>query len=186
RAGGAGGRSGLRCRSCALRRCRAGACGCMCRPAGRRGALRACPSSHGSLRQRGRQVAWVLPAADGAGVRHGFAARVRGLALPGVDQDRGAVRDVVLDRRWRVRTRGTALARPPMTTGTTPVANEIRRLRFERGEMTQQALADACGVTRQTIIALEAGRYAPSLELAFRIARAFGVGVEDVFHWREP
>jgi len=66
----------------------------------------------------------------------------------------------------------------------TPVGNDIRRLRFERGEMTQQALADACGVTRQTIIALEAGRYAPSLELAFRIARAFGAGVEDVFHWR--
>nr|WP_199171441.1 MULTISPECIES: helix-turn-helix transcriptional regulator [Luteimonas] len=63
------------------------------------------------------------------------------------------------------------------------MANEIRRLRFERGEMTQQALADACRVTRQTIIALEAGRYAPSLELAFRIARTFGVGVEDVFRW---
>lgn len=66
----------------------------------------------------------------------------------------------------------------------TALANEIRRLRFERGEMTQQALADACGVTRQTIIALEAQRYAPSLELAFRIADAFGVGVEDVFRWR--
>ena len=66
----------------------------------------------------------------------------------------------------------------------TSIQNAIRRLRFERGEMTQQALADACGVTRQTIIALEAGRYAPSLELAFRIARAFGTGVEDVFHWR--
>nr|WP_196778887.1 helix-turn-helix transcriptional regulator [Lysobacter silvisoli] len=63
------------------------------------------------------------------------------------------------------------------------MANRIRRLRFERGEMTQQALAEACGVTRQTIIALEAGRYAPSLELAFRIARAFGLGVEDVFEW---
>ena len=68
----------------------------------------------------------------------------------------------------------------------TSIANEIRRLRFERGEMTQQALADACGVTRQTIIALEAGRYAPSLELAFRIARAFEVGVEDVFVWESP
>jgi putative transcriptional regulator len=70
----------------------------------------------------------------------------------------------------------------------TPIRNEIRRLRFERGEMTQQALADACGVTRQTVIALEAGKYAPSLELAFRIARAFGVGVEQVFHWpvQEP
>ena len=65
----------------------------------------------------------------------------------------------------------------------TSIQNAIRRLRFERGEMTQQALADACGVTRQTIIALEAGRYAPSLELAFRIARTFGVGVESVFRW---
>lgn len=65
----------------------------------------------------------------------------------------------------------------------TPITNDIRRLRFERGEMTQQGLADACAVTRQTIIALEAGRYAPSLELAFRIARTFGVGVEEVFHW---
>ena len=65
----------------------------------------------------------------------------------------------------------------------TPIANDIRRLRFGRGEMTQQALADACGVTRQTIIALEAGRYAPSLELAFRIARTFGTGVEGVFRW---
>ena len=50
--------------------------------------------------------------------------------------------------------------------------------------MTQEALAQACGVTRQTIIALEAGRYAPSLELAFKIAHAFGVGVEDVFRYR--
>lgn len=65
----------------------------------------------------------------------------------------------------------------------TPIANHIRRLRFERGEMTQEALAREVGVTRQTIIALEAGRYAPSLELAFRIARAFGAGVEDVFRW---
>jgi len=67
----------------------------------------------------------------------------------------------------------------------TPVGNDIRRWRAERGGMTQQALADACGVTRQTIIALEAGRYAPSLELAFRIARALGAGIEDVFHWRD-
>ena len=67
----------------------------------------------------------------------------------------------------------------------TPIGNRIRRLWFERGEMTQEALAQACGVTRQTIIALEAGRYAPSLELAFRIARAFEAGIEDVFHWRE-
>ncbi|MCY7355732.1 MAG: helix-turn-helix transcriptional regulator [Lysobacter sp.] len=67
----------------------------------------------------------------------------------------------------------------------TPIANEIRRLRFEHGEMTQEALARVCGVTRQTIIALEAGKYAPSLELAFRIARAFGVGVEVVFRWED-
>lgn len=65
----------------------------------------------------------------------------------------------------------------------TPIANHIRRLRFEHGEMTQEALAKSVGVTRQTIIALEAGKYAPSLELAFRIARAFGAGVEDVFRW---
>jgi len=68
-----------------------------------------------------------------------------------------------------------------------PIVNSIRRLRFERDEMTQEALAHACGVTRQTIIALEAGRYAPSLELAFKIARTFGVGVEEVFQWKaEP
>lgn len=66
----------------------------------------------------------------------------------------------------------------------TQVANQIRRLRFERGELTQQALADACGVTRQTIIALEAGRYAPSLELGFRIADALGVRIEEVFQWQ--
>lgn len=65
------------------------------------------------------------------------------------------------------------------------IANEIRRLRFENGEMTQQDLATRCQVTRQTIIALEAGKYAPSLDLAFRIARALGVGVEQVFRWQE-
>ena len=68
----------------------------------------------------------------------------------------------------------------------TPITNDIRRLRFERGEMTQQALADACAVTRQTIIALEAGRYAPSLELGFRIADALGVRIEEVFQWSKP
>ena len=66
----------------------------------------------------------------------------------------------------------------------TPIDNAIRALRVMRGDMTQEALARECGVTRQTIIALEAGKYAPSLELAFRIARAFGVGVEDVFQWK--
>jgi len=64
-----------------------------------------------------------------------------------------------------------------------PLKNQIRRLRFEHGELTQQDLADRVGVTRQTIIALEAGKYAPSLLLAFRIARAFGVGVEGVFQY---
>lgn len=67
-----------------------------------------------------------------------------------------------------------------------PIANTIRRLRFDHGELTQEELAHRCGVTRQTIISLEAGKYTPSLELAFRIARAFGVGVEAVFQWKEP
>jgi putative transcriptional regulator len=65
----------------------------------------------------------------------------------------------------------------------TELRNTIRRLRFEHDEMTQQELADKAGVTRQTIIAIEAGRYAPSLPLAFRIARAFGAGVEEVFQY---
>jgi putative transcriptional regulator len=66
-----------------------------------------------------------------------------------------------------------------------PISNQIRRLRFEHQEMTQEDLARHCGVTRQTIISLESGKYTPSLELAFRIARAFGVGVEQVFSWVE-
>ena len=61
--------------------------------------------------------------------------------------------------------------------------NRIRRLRFDHGEMPQQELADRVGAARQTIIALEAGKYAPSLLLAFRLARAFGVKTEDVFQW---
>jgi putative transcriptional regulator len=64
------------------------------------------------------------------------------------------------------------------------IVNRIRRLRFDHGEITQEELALRVGVTRQTIIALEGGKYTPSLELAFRIARAFGVGVEDVFGYR--
>jgi putative transcriptional regulator len=63
--------------------------------------------------------------------------------------------------------------------------NQIRRFRFENDEMTQEALATRVGVTRQTIIALEAGKYVPSLVLALRIARAFGVRVEDVFQYEE-
>lgn len=65
----------------------------------------------------------------------------------------------------------------------TAVTNHIRRLRQERTGMTQEALAQACQVTRQTIIALEAGRYAPSLELAFRIAHALGTPLAEVFEW---
>jgi putative transcriptional regulator len=65
------------------------------------------------------------------------------------------------------------------------LTNRIRRFRFDNGEMTQQALAEKVGVTRQTIIALEAGKYVPSLLLAFRLATAFGVRVEDIFHY-EP
>ncbi|MCK5035616.1 MAG: helix-turn-helix transcriptional regulator [Candidatus Sabulitectum sp.] len=63
--------------------------------------------------------------------------------------------------------------------------NSIRCLRFEHGEMTQQQLADLARVTRQTIAALEASRYNPSLLLAVRIAKAFGVPVEDVFQYEE-
>lgn len=65
------------------------------------------------------------------------------------------------------------------------IRNHIRRLRFDRGEMTQQALADAAGCTRQTIVLLEQRRYAPSLALAFRIARVFRLRVDDVFEWVE-
>ncbi|MCD6174722.1 MAG: helix-turn-helix transcriptional regulator [Planctomycetes bacterium] len=61
------------------------------------------------------------------------------------------------------------------------LSNNIRRLRFDAGEMTQQQLADKVSVTRQTIIATEQGRYAPSLPLAIKIARAFGKQVEEVF-----
>ncbi|MEA1674032.1 helix-turn-helix transcriptional regulator [Nitrospirillum sp. BR 11163] len=61
--------------------------------------------------------------------------------------------------------------------------NTIRALRFQNGEMTQQALADRVGVTRQTIIAIEQGRYSPSLEAAFRIAAVFGVPLEAVFQY---
>ncbi len=66
-----------------------------------------------------------------------------------------------------------------------PIDNEIRRLRFENGEMTQAALAEKVGVTRQTIIAIEQNKYAPSLEAAFKIADAFSVPLESVFHWKK-
>ena len=66
------------------------------------------------------------------------------------------------------------------------LSNCVRRLRFEHGEMTQQQLADKVGVTRQTIIAIEQGKYSPSLSLAFKIARTFNVTVEQVFQLESP
>ena len=64
-----------------------------------------------------------------------------------------------------------------------PITNRVRELREQHGQISQQALGDAVGVTRQTIIAIEQGRYSPSLETSFRIARQFGGGLEDVFGW---
>ena len=68
----------------------------------------------------------------------------------------------------------------------TRVSNQIRRLRFERDEMTQAELAERVGVTRQTIIAIEQGRYSPSLEMAFQIARALDVTLDEVFQYQPP
>jgi putative transcriptional regulator len=65
----------------------------------------------------------------------------------------------------------------------TKITNVIRALRFAHGEMTQAELADRVGVTRQTIIAIEQGRYSPSLEMAFQIARVFNVPLDEVFHY---
>ena len=65
----------------------------------------------------------------------------------------------------------------------TSVTNDIRRLRFAHGEMTQADLAERVGVTRQMIIAIEQGKYSPSLEMAFQIARAFGVPLDEVFQY---
>tara|TARA_B100000678_G_scaffold270216_2_gene257950 strand:+ start:179 stop:394 length:216 start_codon:yes stop_codon:yes gene_type:complete len=64
-----------------------------------------------------------------------------------------------------------------------PISNQVRTLRFLNGEMTQGDLGDRVGVTRQTIAAIEQGRYSPSLEVAFRIARVFDKPLEDVFRW---
>ncbi|HXD75896.1 MAG TPA: helix-turn-helix transcriptional regulator [Vicinamibacterales bacterium] len=64
------------------------------------------------------------------------------------------------------------------------LSNDIRKLRFERGEMTQQDLADRIGVTRQTVNAIELGKYSPSLEVAFHIAEVLGVPLDQVFHYR--
>ena len=67
---------------------------------------------------------------------------------------------------------------------TSLISNEIRRLRFEHNEMTQQALADAIGLTRQTVIAIEKNKYSPSLEAAFKIAEVFGVTLDEVFKYK--
>jgi len=67
--------------------------------------------------------------------------------------------------------------------GKSHISNNIRKLRFLHEEMTQQHLAEKAGVTRQTIIAMEQGKYSPSLELAFRIALVFGVPLEEVFSY---
>jgi putative transcriptional regulator len=64
------------------------------------------------------------------------------------------------------------------------IRNRIKALRFEADQMSQQALADAVGVTRQTVNAIEGDKYSPSLEVAFRIAAVFGVGIDEVFDWR--
>ena len=65
------------------------------------------------------------------------------------------------------------------------IKNRIRRLRFDQNEMTQEELANKVGCTRQTIIALEQNKYIPSIELAFRVAKAFGVPLEEVFQYEE-
>jgi putative transcriptional regulator len=65
----------------------------------------------------------------------------------------------------------------------TRVTNSIRALRFAHGEMTQADLAERIGVTRQTVIAIEQGRYSPSLEMAFQIARIFAVRLDEVFQY---
>ena len=73
----------------------------------------------------------------------------------------------------------------PAAKRTMRVRNQIRRLRFDRGEMTQQDLADRIGVTRQTVNAIEAAKYSPTLELAFKIAAVFEKPLGEVFHYEE-
>lgn len=75
--------------------------------------------------------------------------------------------------------KGTNLTKKP------PITNRLKELREAHGQISQAALGREIGVTRQTIIAIEQGHYSPSLESAFRIARVFNVGVEDVFGWDE-
>ena len=69
--------------------------------------------------------------------------------------------------------------------GKPTITNNVRRLRFDADEMTQADLAAKADVTRQTIIAIEGGKYSPSLELAFKIAHAFGVPLESVFQYQD-
>ena len=96
----------------------------------------------------------------------------RSCALPGVRPGRAGL---VGREDRRVPAGLVAMGKP------TRVTNSIRALRFAHGEMTQAELADHIGVTRQTIIAIEQGRYSPSLEVAFQIARVFRVPLDDVF-----
>jgi putative transcriptional regulator len=83
----------------------------------------------------------------------------------------------------RLRGETGRLPQGPAVVKPTKVRNEIRRLRFASGEMTQAELAERIGVTRQTVIAIEQGRYSPSLEMAFQIARVFGVPLDAVFQY---
>ena len=68
--------------------------------------------------------------------------------------------------------------------GKNTLVNNMRKFRFNASEMTQQELADKLGVSRQTIIAIEAGKYSPTLELAFRIAKVFNVNLEEIFQYQ--
>lgn len=70
--------------------------------------------------------------------------------------------------------------------GKTNVSNHIRELRFEHAEMTQHQLSERIGVARQTVNAIELGKYSPSLEVAFRIAEVFGVPLDQVFQYNTP
>lgn len=72
-----------------------------------------------------------------------------------------------------------------MTANACAVTNNIKRLRFDHGDMTQQELADHIGVTRQTVNAIELGKYSPSLEIAFRIAAVFECPLDDVFAFND-
>jgi putative transcriptional regulator len=85
---------------------------------------------------------------------------------------------------WEMAHRSIFIAKDPKM-GTWAIRNNIRKLRFHHDEMTQQQLAEKVSVTRQTIVAIEKGKYSPSLELAFRIARAFDVPLEEVFFIEE-